>query len=305
MAEGETTQDRHSQGWALAHEGRYEEAVSLLQEAADSKPNDVDLWNLLGKTYYHLGRKKEAKHCWRRVLDQDPGDAVAYSCLHRAEAKNWKVVGAGLLGLLCGAGLVFFPCRVDRVEPGQEPGHATAPTAVPTVLPTAAPTAVSKAVPTVPPTAVPTLKKASTALPSPPPTPTAVSTPVGPAEPDAASLYGEAIQAFREQDLERCKELLSRLEDMELHMELRDNVLFWRGECLYVEKRYEEAKAYFERVLEETPGGSKALEAELLVAFCQMKTGPVEEAREVLEDSLEREDVPERLKDAARRALGR
>jgi len=314
MDENRETPDPRRKGWTLAHEGRYQEAVDLLERAGDTDPSDNELWNLLGKAYYHLGRKREAKACWRRVLSQDPGDAVAYSCLHRASTLDWRIVFAGLLGILCGAGFIAL-CR-DRSTPPKGMEAATPAASQVNVserrqvaksTPTSFP--VSTAVPAAEPTSVPTSKPmvspaaSLTSVPTTMPVPAPSATPVPASEKDISSLYEEAIQAFREEDLEGCKERLSQLEAMALPLELRDNVLFWQGECLYVEKRYEEAKGYFERVLKETPDGSKALEAELLVAFCQIKTGPEDQARQVLEEALEREDVPERLKEAARRAL--
>jgi len=298
VSEEQASQDSRLKGWTLAYEGQHEAAVALLREAAGKDPLDHEILNLLGKSYYHLGRKREASACWRQVLSQDPGNAVAYSCLHQATSWLGRYILAGFLagwiGVMLGGWFVYHLTfqEISKISETPDLLFSSVESSVGTE---------AIFTPTVSP------------LPMVSPTPMWKATPVEPKQvaqeekgiEDPFVIYREALAAFHQYDVDRCKEILSRLEAMDLPLELKDNVLFWQGECLYVQGRYERARQYFERVLRETPQGSKALEAELMIAFCQAKTGPVEEAYEVLRASLERDDVPERLKDAARRCLGK
>jgi tol-pal system protein YbgF len=59
--------------------------------------------------------------------------------------------------------------------------------------------------------------------------------------------------------------------------------LFWRGEVLFAQKRYERALAAFQDALKREPRGEKAADALLKIALCHRRLGAPERAREAIE----------------------
>ena len=92
----------------LISEERYEEALLLLEEAADADPDDADVWNLVGFTYRKLERYEPAMEGYARALAIDPEHAeaieylgelyLALDDLPQAEEQLAK------LGAICGSG---------------------------------------------------------------------------------------------------------------------------------------------------------------------------------------------------------
>ena len=57
-----------SMGRALYRMQKYEDAVSILERAAEYLPANAVVCDHLGDVYWHLGRKKEAKYQWTQAL---------------------------------------------------------------------------------------------------------------------------------------------------------------------------------------------------------------------------------------------
>jgi len=72
-----------SMGWAHFMMGEYDEAVTMLEKAADIMPQDVTVNEHLGDAYWKVGRRTEAAYQWKRALSFKP-DAVD---VERIEAK--------------------------------------------------------------------------------------------------------------------------------------------------------------------------------------------------------------------------
>ncbi|MBK8481400.1 MAG: tol-pal system protein YbgF [Proteobacteria bacterium] len=61
-----------------------------------------------------------------------------------------------------------------------------------------------------------------------------------------------------------------------------DNALYWLGECLYDQKLHAEAQKVFRRVIAQYPGGNKAPDALLKLAYSYLALGDQRQARVVL-----------------------
>jgi tol-pal system protein YbgF len=103
------------------------------------------------------------------------------------------------------------------------------------------------------------------------------------APPPAQDLYLEAM------DLVRRRDFAGALEKLDAFLAARPNdgrttrALFWRGEVLFAQKRYELALAAFEGALNREPRGEKAADALLKIGLCHRRLGAPERARAALE----------------------
>jgi len=59
-------------------------ALSAAQKGVELDPEDLKLANLEAVILLELGKKEEAKRIWRRILEKDPGNALAKSNLEQA-----------------------------------------------------------------------------------------------------------------------------------------------------------------------------------------------------------------------------
>lgn len=66
-----------SLGWAIYKLERYEEAVTILEEAVRLLPNDPEINDHLGDAYWYAGRKREARFQWTIAGDVDQRGAVS------------------------------------------------------------------------------------------------------------------------------------------------------------------------------------------------------------------------------------
>ena len=64
-----------SLGWARYRQGRFEEAVPILELAVSLEPANAEINDHLGDAYWQVGREREARFQWERVLALSPGDA--------------------------------------------------------------------------------------------------------------------------------------------------------------------------------------------------------------------------------------
>ncbi|WP_374273949.1 tetratricopeptide repeat protein [Brevundimonas sp.] len=63
-----------SLGWARYRQGRFEEAVPILELAVSLEPANAEINDHLGDAYWQVGREREARFQWERVLALDPDD---------------------------------------------------------------------------------------------------------------------------------------------------------------------------------------------------------------------------------------
>ncbi len=61
-----------SLGWARYQQGRYEQAVGILEGAVDGEPANAVINDHLGDAYWQVGRRREAVFQWNRVLTLEP-----------------------------------------------------------------------------------------------------------------------------------------------------------------------------------------------------------------------------------------
>ena len=67
----------HERARALLEEGKFTQAVSLLEEIVSNTPDFLAAHNNLALAYFYMGRFTKAKECIMRVLEQDSGNLHA------------------------------------------------------------------------------------------------------------------------------------------------------------------------------------------------------------------------------------
>jgi len=65
-----------SLGWALYMRGQLAEAITLLEQAAEGEPADVEINEHLGDAYFAAGRRIEARFAWKAALVYAEGAAA-------------------------------------------------------------------------------------------------------------------------------------------------------------------------------------------------------------------------------------
>lgn len=64
-------------GRLLLIEGRFDEALSFIEQALLVNTNSAEIWNLKGAALRSLGRYDEAIECFNKALELDPTDKAA------------------------------------------------------------------------------------------------------------------------------------------------------------------------------------------------------------------------------------
>jgi len=64
-----------SYGWVLYRMGKYKDARKYLERAVELDTDPI-MFDHLGDTYQALGKMEEARHWWRKALDEDPENAA-------------------------------------------------------------------------------------------------------------------------------------------------------------------------------------------------------------------------------------
>lgn len=72
----ETADVQDSLGWARFAQGRYDEAVPLLEAALELQPSSPVINDHLGDAYWRVGRRREARFQWERALTLSPPAAL-------------------------------------------------------------------------------------------------------------------------------------------------------------------------------------------------------------------------------------
>jgi len=66
-----------SKGQSFMSEGKFEDALSVFEQALLLNQDDPDLWNYKGVALRSLGRYDESVRCFNRSLEIDPRDKRA------------------------------------------------------------------------------------------------------------------------------------------------------------------------------------------------------------------------------------
>ncbi len=74
---------------------QHDSALRHLIEAHRLDATHLEAWNDLGVAYARLGRNEEAKYQFRRILEEDPNNALALENLSRLEAVTETSEGEG------------------------------------------------------------------------------------------------------------------------------------------------------------------------------------------------------------------
>lgn len=74
-----------SLGWARYRQGRYEQAVGILEGAVDGEPANAVINDHLGDAYWQVGRRREAVFQWTRVLTLEPDAELRAAVEHKLD----------------------------------------------------------------------------------------------------------------------------------------------------------------------------------------------------------------------------
>ena len=120
-------------------------------------------------------------------------------------------------------------------------------------------------------------------------------------------LYRKALDAYRQQDFDRARQLFTELLDKYPYSKFYDNALFWIGQTYYREGKYDKAIEYFDKIINECDAGTapdcnKMPMALLKKAYSLIYLGEKDKAKELLERIL-REFPDSEAYDLAKRKL--
>jgi tetratricopeptide (TPR) repeat protein len=79
----------------LAMQGRWREAIAANQSLLESFPNDVDIYNRLGRAYMETGEYAQAKEAYEKALGIDPYNNIARKNLNRLARLGERASGEG------------------------------------------------------------------------------------------------------------------------------------------------------------------------------------------------------------------
>ena len=96
------------------------------------------------------------------------------------------------------------------------------------------------------------------------------------------ALYQKGLDAFKEGNPQKARELLTKFIEQYPNHELAANARYWTGETYYTEKMYEQAILEFEKVIKNFPGKEKVPAAMLKQAMAFKELGDTTSARFVL-----------------------
>lgn len=71
-----------SMGWVEYKMGRKDQALDLLQQAYDARP-DPEIGAHLGEVLWQLGQRDRARAIWREAIDRAPHDAIVQAVLRK------------------------------------------------------------------------------------------------------------------------------------------------------------------------------------------------------------------------------
>lgn len=86
-----------NQAIQTALKGNWEEAVVLNKSLVEENPGDIDALNRLALAYLIIGKTKEAKSTYLKVVGLDPLNAIAIRNLRKLKEKNTKATNGNSL----------------------------------------------------------------------------------------------------------------------------------------------------------------------------------------------------------------
>ncbi|MBI5183070.1 MAG: tetratricopeptide repeat protein [Nitrospinae bacterium] len=105
--------------------------------------------------------------------------------------------------------------------------------------------------------------------------------------------YARALNFFNDKRYEDSLELLQSLSIEDSPEDLRDNIIFWIGDCYYKLKRYNEAIGEFYRIIEEYPHSSKVIEAKEKIGFSYYMMDADDRALKIFKEILNKTPPPD------------
>lgn len=96
-AGGQKEASAYERGAAAAQEGRYRDAIDLLQEAVHADPANADAYNYLGFSHRKLGEFDPARTYYRKALDVDPTHVDAMEYLGELYVQTGELESAELM----------------------------------------------------------------------------------------------------------------------------------------------------------------------------------------------------------------
>lgn len=80
-----------SVGWALFKMGKYDDAVKVLERAAEHLPDNAVICDHLGDAYWQIGRKNEAEYQWKHALSlKDENKEIDRNTVQRKLSEGMK-----------------------------------------------------------------------------------------------------------------------------------------------------------------------------------------------------------------------
>jgi len=76
-------------GVCLKEQGKYREALPVLEKAEEYDPERTDIYNLMGFCYFKMKEHEKAIECFRKVIRLDPSSAIDYANI----ASNYRDMG--------------------------------------------------------------------------------------------------------------------------------------------------------------------------------------------------------------------
>ena len=120
------------------------------------------------------------------------------------------------------------------------------------------------------------------------PAPARTSAPARPASIAIGDQYKEAITLFGKGRLDDSRAAFEKILASDPGGDLADNALFWIGETHFVQARFTEAIAAYQRIVTEYAQQNKAPDAMLKIGMSQARLGDLGMARSTYEALLER-----------------
>jgi len=250
---------QYNQGLEKAREGKYEEALECLEESLKINPNLVEAHNLMGKVFYHQGDISRAKKSWQQALTIDPNNFTAKSCLeafHSRKILHWIVLAISL-------GIMFFFLQEawilslnKRIKVFVETMGERQMVEVSAEFDSLA-------------QKLDELKAISsdTKL----KVKKGVNKKSEEANETAEDKYKEALRLYSQGKYDKAERFLNEIPLEDIRSDLKDNVVFWIGCCLFQQSRYEEALGHFRNLREKYPQSNKISEAEAKERVCLKK----------------------------------
>jgi tol-pal system protein YbgF len=95
--------------------------------------------------------------------------------------------------------------------------------------------------------------------------------------------YRAALALVRDRDLNEGLTRLRRFVQIYGGHAYADNALFWQGEVLFMQRRYQDALRAYSEVLSRYPRGNKVSDAMLKMARCHQRLGNTSQASSLLQ----------------------